>query len=305
MSGSLNAMMVQQKGYARETATTIRFPSTSAFMIDSVDRQDTSLATSSGDFVIVKPMSLNNGFFTRMAVQEVVLDYGIPNVSSKHNNDTLFITYNIGAGNVSTSAILPAGYYNVKQALDTLVSQLNAIIGAGTFQIVSGQGQTSLDMVNNTHTFSINPQGNLASMIFTENQIGTTPRNFFFVTAPRIIPYRYFDICCTQLTYNQKLKDNDTSENTRDVLYRFYFAWDGDTTYDAYGFPVLMGYRPFIQRRMISFPKQIQWTPMMPVGNLNFQVFDEIDQIVDANSFASLEGGAEMEFQMTLLLSED
>lgn len=312
MSQSLNAMLMQQKGFQQEKAMTIRFPSTSAFMIDSVNRELASTTTASGNFSIVKPMSLNNGFFTRMALQEIVLDYGIPNISSIHQNDTFYITYNIGAGNVNTSAVLPAGWYSVKEALDTIVSQLNATIGAGTFQIVSGQGQVSLDMTNNTHTFRINSvdpitgePNILADQLFTENQQDTALRNFFYVVAPRLIPYRYLDFVCNQLTYNQKLKDNDTSEETRDVLYRWYFAWDEDTTYDAYDFPILQGYRPFIQRRLIAFPKQIQWTPNMPVGNLNFQVYDDTDTIVDASAFPSTDGGAEMEFQMTLLLSED
>ena len=311
MSQSLNAMMIQQKGFQQEKTMTVRFPSTSAFMIDSVNREDVSLTASSGDFSIVKPMSLNNGFFTRMALQEIVLDFGIPNISSVHGNDTFYLTYNIGAGNLNTSVVLPPGWYTVKEALDTLVTQLNASIGVGIFQIVSGQGQTSLDMVNPAHTFSIPSVGpgpvpnDLGAELFAENQLDTTPRNFFYLIAPRLLPFRYLDFVCNQLTYNQKLKDNDTSLQSRDVLYRWYFAWDDVTTYDAYDFPILQGYRPFTQRRLISFPKQIQWTPNMPVGNLNFQVYNDTDEIVDATQYPSTEGGAEMEFQMTLLLSED
>lgn len=312
MSQSLNAMMIQQNGFKQEKAVTMRFPSTSAFMIDSVNREDVSLTASSGDFIIVKPMSLNNGFFTRMALQEIVLDWGIPNVSQVHQNDEFFITYDIGAGNVDTSAVLPAGYYTVKEALDTIVSQLNVIIGAGTFVIVSGQGQTSLGMTNPAHTFRINTNdpvsgvaNNLGQELFAENQWDTALRNAFYLISPRILPFRYLDFVCNQLTYNQKLKDNDTSQQSRDVLYRWYLAWDEETAYDAYDFPILQGYRPFTQRRLISFPKQIQWTPNMPVGNLNFQVYNDTDEIVDATAYPSTDGGAEMEFQMTLLLSED
>lgn len=304
-------MLQQQKGFQQEKATTFRFPSTSAFMIDSADREDTNLTVSSGDFTIVKTTSLNNGFFTRMAVQEIVLDYGIPNISSLNENNTLYITYNIGAGNVSASVVLSTGWYTVKEALDTIVSKLNTLIGAGTFQIVSTQGRTSLGMVNPLHTFRIDavgPNGEpniLGADLFSENQGGLLFRSEFFVIAPSLLPYRYLDFVCNQLTYNQKLKDNDTSPATRDVLYRWYFGWDQETAYDAYGFPILQGYRQFIQRRLISFPKQIQWTPNMPVGNLNFQVYNDRDEIVNAYKFSSIDGGAEMEFQMTLLLSED
>ena len=113
------------------------------------------------------------------------------------------------------------------------------------------------------------------------------------------------DFVCTQLTYNQELKDGDTSEKSRDVLYRWYFAWDTETSYDGYGFPVLQGYRSFIQRRLIAFPKQIRWNSSQPVGNLTFQVYNDTDEIVDPDAYPPNAGGAEMEFQMTLLLSED
>jgi hypothetical protein len=113
------------------------------------------------------------------------------------------------------------------------------------------------------------------------------------------------DFVSPQLTYNQELKDADTSKNVKDVLYRWYFAWDEETSYDTLGFPVLQGYRSFIQRRLISFPKQIRWNNTQPVGVVQFQVFDDNDDIVDSDAFPAEEGGAEMEFQMTFLLSEN
>jgi hypothetical protein len=56
----------------------------------------------------------------------------------------------------------------------------------------------------------------------------------------------------------------------------------GTTTVDAYAFPILMGYEPFVLRRLFNPPKQIKWDPLQPMGNLTFQVFgSDGDEVVD------------------------
>ena len=63
---------------SHDRGTTIREPSTANFLIDSYDRPTTQTAS---NFTIAKKNSLFNGFFTRFGVAEVVLDWGIPNIS--------------------------------------------------------------------------------------------------------------------------------------------------------------------------------------------------------------------------------
>lgn len=318
---SIAVQMMRHNGLDSATeqkAVTTRPSSTANFLIDSVDR-DQEANPSSGDFQIVKKQSIFNGFFNRMSVQEVVLDWGIPNISPVHGNNILVFTYEFPPGAPVQSYVeLPAGFYTAENVLDELVSLMNIDVGVpGAFVITSGSTGVFMAVdqaVVPGGTFEINeilpgpPERDgtdLAYELFAVNQVNDGQNQAYAILCPRLLPYRYLDFVCNQLTYNQELKDSDTSERSRDVLYRWYFAWDTETSYDGYGLPILQGYRSFVQRRLIAYPKQIRWSPKQPVGNLQFQVYDDTDVIVDAEAFPSNEGGAEMEFQMTLLLSED
>lgn len=308
--------MANQQGVNRQEQTiTIRQPATANFLVDSVDRAEAY--PDAGDFTITKKNSLFNGFFNRLAVQEVVLDWGIPNVSQVNENDTFAFTYDFGGGPVVDVVSIPPGWYTVSEALDTLVDQMNLSVATpNAFKITgTGFGPVSMDVdqaVVPGGTFEINDVGpagqinNLGQQIFGAELIDIGQNQQYFILSPRLLPYRYLDIVSPQLTYNQNLKDADTSQNSRDVLYRWYFAWDNEpTSYDAYGFPVLQGYKQFIQRRLISYPKQIKWNPNQPIGSIQFQVYDDTDELVLASEFPISGGVAELEFQMTFLLSED
>ena len=289
----------------RDRAVTIRSSSTAAFMIDSVDRDQTAYP-SSASFTINKNQNLFNGFFTRIALQEIVLDWGIPNVFNNAVADTASFTveYVIApAPPVSVTVILKDGFYTAEQVLDSLVAALNTAIGTpGLFVITvdTTTGHVSMDITGAGNTFEI-MNTDLAYEIFTEKQVESGQNASYRIVCPRILPYRYLDFISPSLTYNQDLKDNDTSENSKDVIYRWYLAWDTPPAVDGYGFPIYQGYTPFIQRRLIAFPKQILWNPAQPMGQLKFEVYDESDRLVDPLEFDA----AEMEFQMTLLVSEN
>jgi hypothetical protein len=301
-----------------DKAVTARPTSTANFLIDSVDRDEDNYPIA-GDFQIIKNQALFNGFFNRMAVQEVVLDWGIPNISTVHENEILAFTYEFPpAAPVSSWVEVPSGFYTVANLLNALVGQMNVDVATpGAFVIASGNTGVSIGIDQSVvagGTFEINEANtsppikngyNLAYQLFTEAQVNDGQNQSYAIICPRLLPYRYLDFVSPQLTYNQELKDSDTSQKSKDVLYRWYFAWDEETSYDTLGFPVLQGYRSFIQRRLISFPKQIRWNNTQPVGVVQFQVYDDADEIVDSEAFPAEEGGAEMEFQMTFLLSEN
>lgn len=301
---------------AEHKAVTVRPSSTANFLVDSEDRPESYPIA--GDFQIVKTNSIFNGFFNRIAVQEIVLDWGIPNIADVDQNNTFTVDYDDGVNPaVEHTAILPNGFYTAEQALDTIVSQLNVSIGVpGAFVITAGNTGVFMGIdqaVVAGGTFEIlsvsappnSDENNLASQIFSSGQVDSGFAQSYPIICPRILPNRYLDFVCNQLTYNQELKDGDTSDKSRDVLYRWYFGWDTETSYDGYGFPVLQGYRSFIQRRFLPFPKQIRWSSTQPIGNLSFQVFNDLDEIVNADAYPTVDGGAEMEFQMSMLLSED
>jgi hypothetical protein len=303
---------------ALDRAVTARPTSTANFLIDSVDR-DEDAYPSSGDFQIIKNQALFNGFFNRIAVQEVVLDWGIPNVSPVHENTIFAFTYVFPpAAPVSSWVEVPPGFYTVANMLNALVGQMNIDVATpGAFVVTSGNTGVYIGVDQTVvagGTFEVNEENtsppikigyNLAYQLFTAEQVNDGQNQSYSIIAPRLLPYRYLDFVSPQLTYNQELKDSDTSQKSKDVLYRWYFAWDEESSYDTLGFPVLQGYRSFIQRRLISYPKQIKWDSTQPIGAVQFQVYDDTDQIVDTEAFPAEIGGAVMEFQMTLLLSEN
>ena len=271
------------------TGVTIRNPSTANLLIDSTDRTSASPA----DFTIAKPNSILNGFFTRAAVNEVVLQWGLSNISSEFGNNTLTLTL---TGAATYTITLESGNYTVEGALKAIVDLLNV---AQAVVVFTEQPYGNVyGLTNNLGTtFSI-AVGNLQA------QMGFTPaltmaENLVF--NPFILPYRYIDFICNDLTYNQRLKDASTAPLVRDVLYRWVFAWDAPTPLDGYGYPIYQGYVPFVARRALPFPKQIRWEANMPIGNLTFQVYNSFGQLLAPSQVIN----NLMEWNMTLLVSED
>lgn len=275
----------------KERATPIREPSTANLLIDSIDRTE---GVGSADFTITKKQNILNGFFTRLAVVEVVLDWCIPNINPAFFNDVL--TYLVG--DTSYSITIPEGHYTIARLLNTIKTELNVqsiAEGLGiTWSVtgnVSDDGYATLSASGDEVSFPVSPlqtQLNLASEIFA---------NDFPVDCPAVLPITYLDFTCDQLTYNQELKDEATNLTTRNTLYRWVFAWDGPSPTDSLGYPIFQGYLPFRTRRYLAFPKQIRWETNMPIGQLNFQVYDSQGELVPTQT-------GEMEWNMLLQVSE-
>lgn len=186
-------------------------------------------------------------------------------------------------------------------------------------------------------TDGVDPPYALAKQLFSTAQLaGAGVANTSITLAsPRVLGTTYVDIVSPQLTYNQELKDATTDDNSRDVLYRWYIAQDNvpherEPFMLAYAattvppapaiapavqvltptnIPVLQGYTPFVLRRALPYPKQIRWNPAQPIGNVTFQCYDDRGRIIRTTDFPfSLltgDGGANFQFQMSMLLSED
>ena len=132
--------------------TTIRNPSTANLLIDSSDRD----GGTSANFTIQKKNSILNGFFSRLAVSEVILNWSVPNISSATSNDVFSINIDgvgvfnsleddgsdelyeqakeevLRAGKASTSYIqrkLRVGYSRAARLVDLL--EKNGVIGPG------------------------------------------------------------------------------------------------------------------------------------------------------------------------------
>lgn len=279
-----------------QTGTTIRNPATANLLIDSEDRPATE---SSSDFTIALKNSILNGFFTRLAVAEVVLEWNIQNVSSNTDNNEL----RFNNGTTDFNITIPSGNYTAELLIKAIVAQMLVVNAAGAW---TEQPYGSVYGITNAAqtpfyfyaTLADGSVSNLAAQLRIATGVAAPQ---VIIYAPKILPITYVDFVSTQLTYNQRLKDGSTNTTARDVLYRWVLAWDTPVDLDGYGYPIYQGYLPFIARRALPFPKQINWQSNMPVGQLSFQVFDSNNNIIPA--LMTQLGG--LEWQMTMLVSEN
>lgn len=291
----------------QDRAVTTRPSSTALLSVDSLDRVGGAGSGTAGDFLINKNQSIFNGFFTRIALNEVTLDWCIPNITEELRNNTFTVT--VGATTITVD--VPDGTYTFAECIDTLVALLNAPgpagFGAGTFRIEDRTGAawvpgTSIGLAFLATTAGGNftiTQTNLSGQLGIAQ--GVANSQFPFI-CPKLLPYYYIDFVSPQLTYNQDLKDNTTSSVVRDVLYRWVFAYDNSTVtpLDKYGYPILQGYKSFVARRYLNYPKQILWNPAQPVGQLGFQIYTSNGDLLDPTAL-----GGECEYQLSLLFSEN
>lgn len=282
-------------------------PSVANLMVDSADRVGNP-ETSPWSFTITKKNNLQNGFFTRVAATEMVLEWCNPNISLPLGNSIWTIDISGTGANTyvanDLSGNIPNSFYTVEEAVDTLVADLNALSGTtgATFSVVQTNPGVRIDCSGADFVFADSGLGEILELNPTQS-----PELVPFVpvgVCPDLRPYRYLDFVSEQLTYAQDVKDAATNAFNRNVLLRWYFSEDVPEQYDGYGYPILMGYKPFNRRRLYNPPKQIRWNANLPMGNLEFQVYGNDNQIVTAADFTGAGLKSESNWLMTLQLSE-
>ena len=283
--------------FGTRPSVTIRPSATANLMIDSQDRSSTFV--SPWDFQIVKRESILNGFFSRIATTEVVLDWCDPNISTALQNNTIVFDLSGTGGNThaSTQTItLPDDFYTVENAIDEIVAQLDALSGTTgmDFNVNQVNGSVYIDCSGGDFTVAA---GRLQNLLDLFDQ--PTSDSIKVGNCADLRPYRYIDFVCLDLTYAQMLKDNSTASYPRDVLCRWYFAEDSQESLDGYGFPILQGYKTFCRRRIFNPPKYIRWDNNLPIGNLKFQVYD------DSGALLADYAAATSSWLMTLQISEN
>ena len=274
-----------------EKGMTIRVPSTANLLLDSADRPNPG-STRANDFQISRPNSILNGFFTRIGTTEVVLEYNMPNISSTLNNNALTVDvsgFAVGGGTGTSSSVL-VGNFTQAEVWNWIVALLNAASTTLTPAVTWSISATTTGYYALVPSAQVYVQfsGTLAQLMdiaagdyidlgpaVTDAQLQLVPVD--------LRPFRYLDFISPQLTYNQDLKDSSTAAFVRDVLCRWYMAWDQPPELDQYGFPILMGYLPFQLRRTFSPPKQIRWDNIQPIGNLSFQVYTDQNVLAPFN----------------------
>ena len=280
--------LLEMNTYSTEKAVTIRYPSTANLMIDSADR-DENIYPSPFDFQIIKPQNTQTGFFTRVGVCEVVLDWTEGNLYNQE------IQVDISGATVrSTQTINFLTFGTVAFVLDA-IADLSGTNGVG---LKVEQVGPSWGIVATNGKFKI-----LDTLLAQRLgiQILPLPLSQALITGiTDLRNYSFIDITSSSLTYAQDIKDNSTAQIEKDVLCRWYFSEDVPENVDKYGFPILMGYQAFNRRRLYNPPKQIKWDNNLPLGNLLFQIYDENGDIVEDQG-----GDPQTRWFMTLQLSEN
>lgn len=283
-----------------EKGVAIRMPSVANLFVDSS-------ATSPFDFQITKRQSLLNGFFTRLATTELVLEWAVPNIdltgSLSTANQPGYLNntqFSLRQSSTTYTATLQTGQYTVAQVLDCIVAQLSSSIPGLAVSSTAGNPVALIA----TSAFTVETPANgsdLWARLGFALSISSTAQP---VNAPDLRRFSYLDFCCSDLTYNQNVKDGTTADDDRVVLARWYMSWDNPPQNDKYGFPILMGYQVMTLRRMFSPAKQIKWESNMPIGNLTFQVFaDQSKQPLPA-SVVNTAAALNTRWLMTIQVSE-
>lgn len=287
-------------------------PSTANFQIDSEDRS----SGTSTSFSISSNQNLLAGYFTRFAVQEVVLDWGVPNISADAGNNVLRwqeVTAGPGLSPIY-SITVPTGFYTAKTLMDRIVVLMNAVPGrvpAYTYAVADSTTSVGFKALTTTNALGLVwLAGSLQAQLDLPLGYSNPPTNTAGwvasdMVAVRLLGYTYIDFVCQNLTQNQELNDATTNAiHNRNTVHRWHMAWDGPPPVDSYGYPVYQGYTPFLQRRNIAFPKEIRWRSEQPLGQLVWEVYSSEGKILPGTSFGTNNPAGEMEFKMTLLVSE-
>ena len=282
-----------------ERGSLIRVPATANLVIDSADR-NLLTTTSPWDFTINRSNNLIYGFFSRVGVSEVVLDWCVPNISAALDNNTLTVV-DISGTATNQTVTVPDNCYTMAQLLNQLVAQLNQVswpVAGVTWSVSQFGGQVSLAC---TRSFQIQGTTLTSDLAIPNNQIEVSITNLFIPPCADLRPVTYIDFVSDKLTSVQDVKDASTNTYVRDILCRWYFDEDTQETYDQYGFPIYMGYKPFCRRRTFNPPKQIKWEQNYNVGQLSFQVYDNTGALL---TFYPPSAARHNNWRMTLQLSE-
>jgi len=308
------------------------------------------------DFSITKNESIMNGFFTRLGLTEVSFDWGIPNINPKTNrvyvnwsnvsNSTSgqsLIGLFDGVGTFATpsqiatemTSNVAAANSNLADFTMTYGEQSSGGSGFPAFRYSSGSSNVSVwftPLANNNGNYS---NGSYYPFPTTTKQLfdvlGLTQANSIFysvsgetIESPGTATYcsatQYVDIVCSELTYNQPLKDTMTQQIARDSLCRLYLGdmnGFGNNTlpcYDSNFCPP--GCRAGTIYRQFQTPKMINWKPDQPVpSGLRFQVYDDAGaNLGEMCGETNLSGGAVnaantqadfLNWRATILVSEN
>lgn len=325
-----------------EKAVTVRPSSTAIFAVDSSDRYLSYVEASTGTqspykFSITRNQALLNGFFTRIALTEIVFPYYIYNLNAR----TAYIRVSLNGGAFQVIDLTTyegmlsptefATFFEGVLQIQLAIPGLTVVYSDGRFFINTNTPDT-IAFARGNFT-GLNTQASTLQQFqmfdLLNMTVSNTVQSSVQVTGVTRLRYtEYVDIVCSQLTYNQELKDGSSDPVNRDILARIYIE-NEDGAIQPYfqpkGFTVgppgtitgtevtsevsIPGTYPFTINRKFPMPKQILWNKAQPLGNLTFEVYDDKGELL-SNHVSAYSGFPAQDYmlpnwRMTLLVSEN
>jgi hypothetical protein len=417
---------------------TIRPSATAVLAIDSDDRYKNYLVRRTNptypfNINIQKNENILNGFFRRLALTEFRLNWTLPNISQVWGNSTIELAYcltaDIGTSPpTATLIVVPDGFYGAEELANQLQKEIQAQTGLAFLVVTKNSDDDIISFIAPpTYSFFLSSQETnerelcdvLNVPVFPVPVTGIAPSGNYSVVVnsgvPNLRPMDFFDLVCSELSYNQDLKDTTSAPIYRDMIARIYLDdsvpssslvttnyftntattttitgyptgtiddevtftvgtttnftvgspatisgftngvnWNGDveiiaitgtaggtirvlyndtpgtipttgtgsisakgitqqstpiTTWDDR----VNGVTPFVIYRQFPYPKQIRWNKAMPIGNLNFEMYDDQgrniqdlwNRVYSPTSPIGLSYANSFVWNATILVSED
>ncbi|NDG19398.1 MAG: hypothetical protein EB117_14150 [Betaproteobacteria bacterium] len=308
-----------------DKGTTIRFPATSLFTVDSHDRWDSytqennATALTRADpfnFQLPNRGLLQTGAFTRIGVSEVVMPW-CPNINP--HTDRIGFLWNVGGVPTIATITVPQGFLKPSDIASAIQTQVRALdptnlgaftmqYGIGNFPLFSYSSNNATEVAftpMSTNTFNYSDQ---TKQLF--NILGFTEQNTIPLTSHNGYPtycqaVRYVDIVCPLLTQYQGVYDSSTAVRARDSLCRVYLPGyvSGLSPSDPDFAPP--GTVPTVVYVNYNNPKYIQWVAKQNIGSssLTFQVYDDQGQLFSSDQ--AFGPNTTDNWSMTMLVSEN
>ena len=290
-----------------------RPPASAELVMDSLDRYTDPFERLTGqipanDFTISRNQALLYGYFTRLAITQILLEYRIPTITPRNN--TLVLTTS-PAQNIYT-VTLPEGFYSATSLAAAIEQAVLALPGnpfAG-FTATAGNDFGGITLDSPGVQFIVDAQyNNVPEDIYNASRtaitVGATPANLTTAAntqvlgAPQLTYTRYIDLVSDRMTKFQRVKDATTKfpKNQTSIIARMYLTPPNQS--NQITATAGIGSVPFDICIDYNTPKHIKWSPDEAVNELDFRLYDEYGDLLYWDKDL-----APTEFQLTVLASE-
>ena len=274
------------------------------------------------NFIISSPGALIYGYMKKLIVSQIQVQYNVPTVNEDMND--FFVLYSETKGDFY-NIVIPNGFYtgtNLAAVLQVIIQQTTGNPQGQppiADMIVTYSPTVGFSFSSATDTFSFVPPSYLKGQFnYPDDQVtniyktlrllGMTPKNaeqddqHISDAFPIFLYTPYIDIYSDILTNYQNIKDTNTSVlKNKGLIARVYVSGTGlQNTTD-------IGTVPFTFIADLNSPKIIQWSPDIAVPSIDFQVYDQYNQLLPMGPViqsVSNDNKHQTEFQITLLCTE-